>query len=79
MLLDKDEFVFHANQGWSESSTKQRKTTHWKCRERGISKCPARASTKGIYVKNWRNEHNHLKRPIFLKEEDFISKKDWKK
>ena len=66
MLLDKDEFVFHASQGWSESSTKQRKTVQWVCREGRISKCPARASTKGIYVKNWRNTHNHLKRPIFL-------------
>ena len=58
MLLDRNGqgFISHKKHGVR---------TYWCCREykkqrkRNQETCPARATTDGIYVKNWRFEHNH--------------------
>ena len=31
----------------------------WKCREYKKLKCYAKATTTGVYVSEWRGEHNH--------------------
>ena len=58
VLLDKN------GQGFT-SEKKHGDRLYWQCREyrkqirRNQEKCPARATTVGIYVKSWRCEHNH--------------------
>ena len=58
MLLDKN------GQGFT-SGKKYGNTTYWRCREYekqkklNQEKCPARATTDGMYVTSWRLEHNH--------------------
>ena len=58
MLLDRN------GQGFT-SEKKHGLNTYWQCSEsrkqsnRNQEKCPARATTEGIYVKSWRCEHNH--------------------
>ena len=56
-LLDKDEYIFTANQ-------KRGNWIYWKCRQAKSEKCPARATTKGIYVTKWKDVHNHQKTHI---------------
>ena len=65
MLLDKN--------GQGFIGRKYGNRTYWRCREYDKQKkcnqetCPARATTDGIYVKNWRFEHNHpLKHSPYL-------------
>ena len=60
MLLDKDGFIFISNQ-------KRKNTIAWVCRDNKAEKCPARATTKGLYVTSWRYEHNHINRPFYEK------------
>ena len=58
MLLDRN------GQGFT-SEKKHGVNTYWQCSESrkqsrlNQEKCPARATTEGIYVKSWRCEHNH--------------------
>ena len=58
MLLDRN------GQGFT-SEKKHGVSTYWQCSESrkqsklNQEKCPARATTEGIYVKSWRCEHNH--------------------
>ena len=58
MLLDRN------GQGFT-SEKKHGVRTYWQCCEsrkqskRNQEKCPARATTEGIYIKSWRCEHNH--------------------
>ena len=68
MLLDKDGYVFTANK-------KRGRKIYWICRENKNMKCPAKASTNGIYVTKWTNKHNHEKRPIQLRDYDRKYKK----
>ena len=58
MLLDKDGYIFIANQ-------KRKNTIAWVCRDSKTERCPARATTSGLHVKSWRYEHNHTKRPFY--------------
>ena len=68
MLLDKDGYVFTANR-------KRGRKIYWLCRENKNMKCPAKASTNGIYVTKWTDKHNHEKRPIQLRDYDRKYKK----
>ena len=58
MLLDRN------GQGFT-SEKKHGVRTYWQCCEsrkqskRYQEKCPARATTEGIYIISWRCEHNH--------------------
>ena len=52
MLLDRNGQRF-------TSENKHGNRTYWQCRKYKKQRCPARAITDGIYVKNRRCEHNH--------------------
>ena len=71
MLLDRNGQAFVVEKRFKKIDGGVR--IYWCCRESvkqrkaDQEKCPARATTDGIYVKSWRFEHNH-----FLKHSPYI-------
>jgi len=57
LLLDKHGYIFYLNTKREISNT-----SYWFCPEKAKNKCPAKAITKGPYVKEWIKEHNHEKK-----------------